>query len=212
MMKAVITGDIINSTAIPIEQRPQLLQALDNIVSDLKHLCSMKYEVFRGDSFQILIDQTEWALLVAVLVRAGLRMNTPKNSKLIWDARVAVGVGNVEFVADQIVASDGEAFQLSGRAFDELGKQNLVVKTESEPINEELKVSTMFADDIISNWTPAQSFVVFESLAFEKSQKEIAEAQEQSAQNISKISLLAKEKLIRQYINRYHQLITHYKR
>ena len=136
MMKAVITGDIINSTAIPIEQRPQLLQVLDRIVSDLKHLCSMKYEVFRGDSFQILIDQAEYALLVAVLVRAGLRMNTPKNSRLMWDARIAVGVGNVEFIADQIVTSDGEAFQLSGRAFDELGKQHLVVTSESEDLNE----------------------------------------------------------------------------
>ncbi len=207
-MNAVITGDIINSTAVPFEQRATLLQILAQTVNDLKHLSPMKFEMFRGDSFQILIEKAEQALLIAVLVRAGLRKNTPKHSNDTWDARMAIGVGDIEFVANNVVTSDGEAFQYSGRAFDELGKNNLVIKTRWEEVNEELKVSTMFADDVISSWTPTQSFVIFQSLAFHKTQKEIAEQQKQSSQNISKISVLAKEKLMRQYINRYCNLIT----
>ncbi len=207
-MKAVITGDIINSTAIPIGQRAFLLQLLDKIIRDLGHLCSLRYEMFRGDSFQILVDKEELALHIAVLVRAGLRMNTPKEANEIWDARVAIGVGSVDFISDNIITSDGEAFHYSGRALEELGKNNLVVKTRWKNVNEELKVSTMFADDIISNWTPTQSFVIYQSLAFQKNQKEIAKLQKKSSQNISKISLLAKEKLIRLYINRYYDLIT----
>ncbi len=207
-MKGVITGDIINSAAIPIEQRTKLLQQLDGMIKDLAVLSPLQYEVFRGDSFQVIVDKAESALSIGVLIRAGLRKSTPKDAEAIWDARIAIGVSDVEFMARHVVASDGEAFQYSGRAFDELGKRNLIVRTRSENVNEELKVSTLFADDIISNWTPTQSFVVYQSLAFQKTQKEIAMQQRQSAQNISKISMLAKEKLIRSYIGRYRYLIT----
>lgn len=206
-MNAVITGDIISSTSIPFEERKKLLDIFDKIVNDLQSLCELKCEIFRGDSFQILVEKAELALEVAVLIRAGLKMNTPENSKIIWDARVAIGVGEIEFIDDKVITSDGEAFKYSGRAFDELIKTNLTIKTRWDNINEELKLSTLFADDIISNWTEIQAFVVYKSLLLNKSQKEIADEQNKSAQNISKISVNAKEKLIRQYINRYYNLI-----
>lgn len=206
-MNAVITGDIISSTSIPFEERKKLLEIFDKIVNDLQSLCELKCEIFRGDSFQILVEKAELALEVAVLIRAGLKMNTPENSKIIWDARVAIGVGEIEFIDDKVITSDGEAFKYSGRAFDELIKTNLTIKTRWDNINEELKLSTLFADDIISNWTEIQAFVVYKSLLLNKSQKEIAYEQNKSAQNISKISVNAKEKLIRQYINRYYNLI-----
>jgi len=206
-MNAVITGDIISSTSIPFEERKKLLEIFDKIVNDLQSLCELKCEIFRGDSFQILVEKAELALEVAVLIRAGLKMNTPENSKIIWDARVAIGVGEIEFIDDKVITSDGEAFKYSGRAFDELIKTNLTIKTRWNNINEELKLSTLFADDIISNWTEIQAFVVYKSLLLNKSQKEIADEQNKSAQNISKISVNAKEKLIRQYINRYYNLI-----
>ena len=207
-MKAVITGDIINSSAIPIEQRPRLLRELDHIATDLKALSPLEYEVFRGDSFQMVVGKAEAALQIAILIRAGLRKSTPRDTDGTWDARVAIGVGGIEFASRHITASDGEAFQYSGRAFDELGKSCLAVRTRWKSVNEELKVSTLFADDIISNWTPTQSLVIYQSIAFQKTQKEIAELQQQSPQNISKISVLARERLIRSYLTRYHDLIT----
>ncbi|MDY3853231.1 MAG: hypothetical protein SO013_10205 [Prevotella sp.] len=206
-MKAVITGDIINSTSIALNQRAALLQCLETILNELRCLSPLEYEIFRGDSFQIVVEKAESALQIAILIRAGLRHNISQYSHTIWDARLAVGVGDIDFVTNHIVTSDGEAFQYSGRAFDELGKNNLIIKTRWENINEELKVSTLFADEIISNWTPAQAYVVYQSLALKKTQKEIASQQQQSAQNISKLSILAKEKLIRTYINRYQNLI-----
>lgn len=208
-MKAVITGDIINSTSIALDQRAALLQCLETILTELRCLSPLEYEIFRGDSFQIVVEKAESALQIAILIRAGLRHNISQNSHTVWDARLAIGVGGIDFVTNNIVTSDGEAFQYSGRAFDELGKNNLVIKTRWENMNEELKVSTLFADEIISNWTPAQANVVYQSLALKKTQKEIASQQQQSAQNISKLSVLAKEKLIRAYINRYQNLIIH---
>lgn len=206
-MNGIITGDIIDSTSIPIEQRKDLLTAISVISEELQVFSPLKCEIYRGDSFQIVVNRPEKAMLIAILLRAGLKSRVPKGSKQNWDARIAVGIGEIEFISDSILVSDGEAFRLSGREFDELGKRNLAVRTRWEDANEELKISTAFADDIITNWTSSQSLVIYMSLAYQMTQKEIADKLGQSSQNISKLSNVAKEKLIRTYINRCTQII-----
>ncbi|MCE5226757.1 MAG: SatD family protein [Porphyromonadaceae bacterium] len=206
-MNGIITGDIIDSTSIPIEHRKDLLTAISVISEELQVFSPLKCEIYRGDSFQIVVNRPEMAMLIAILLRAGLKSRIPKGSKQNWDARIAVGIGEMEFISDSILVSDGEAFRLSGREFDELGKRNLAVRTRWEDANEELKISTAFADDIITNWTSSQSLVIYMSLAYQMTQKEIADKLGQSSQNISKLSNVAKEKLIRTYINRCTQII-----
>ena len=206
-MNGIITGDIIDSTSIPIEHRKDLLTAISVISEELQVFSPLKCEIYRGDSFQIVVNRPEMAMLIAILLRAGLKSRIPKGSKQNWDARIAVGIGEMEFISDSILVSDGEAFRLSGREFDELGKRNLAIRTRWDDANEELKISTAFADDIITNWTSSQSLVIYMSLAYQMTQKEIAEKLGQSSQNISKLSNVAKEKLIRTYINRCTQII-----
>jgi hypothetical protein len=206
-MNGIITGDIIDSTSIPIEQRKDLLTAISVISEELQVFSPLKCEIYRGDSFQIVVNRPEKAMLIAILLRAGLKSRVPKGSKQNWDARIAVGIGEIEFISDSILVSDGEAFRLSGREFDELGKRNLAIRTRWDDANEELKISTAFADDIITNWTSSQSLVIYMSLAYQMTQKEIADKLGQSSQNISKLSNVAKEKLIRTYINRCTQII-----
>ena len=206
-MNGIITGDIIDSTSIPIEHRKDLLTAISVISEELQVFSPLKCEIYRGDSFQIVVNRPEKAMLIAILLRAGLKSRVPKGSKQNWDARIAVGIGEMEFISDSILVSDGEAFRLSGREFDELGKRNLAIRTRWDDANEELKISTAFADDIITNWTSSQSLVIYMSLAYQMTQKEIADKLGQSSQNISKLSNVAKEKLIRTYINRCTQII-----
>lgn len=206
-MNGIITGDIIDSTSIPIEHRKDLLTAISVISEELQVFSPLKCEIYRGDSFQIVVNRPEMAMLIAILLRAGLKSRVPKGSKQNWDARIAVGIGEIEFISDSILVSDGEAFRLSGREFDELGKRNLAIRTRWDDANEELKISTAFADDIITNWTSSQSLVIYMSLAYQMTQKEIADKLGQSSQNISKLSNVAKEKLIRTYINRCTQII-----
>ena len=206
-MNGIITGDIIDSTSIPIEHRKDLLTAISVISEELQVFSPLKCEIYRGDSFQSVVNRPEMAMLIAILLRAGLKSRIPKGSKQNWDARIAVGIGEMEFISDSILVSDGEAFRLSGREFDELGKRNLAIRTRWDDANEELKISTAFADDIITNWTSSQSLVIYMSLAYQMTQKEIADKLGQSSQNISKLSNVAKEKLIRTYINRCTQII-----
>ncbi|MFC4665820.1 hypothetical protein [Falsiporphyromonas endometrii] len=206
-IKGVITGDIVSSSHIRLELRKKLLVAMREIAEDLKSLSDLKIEFFRGDSFQILVEQPEKTLLAAVLFRAGLISRTPEKSKQHWDARISIGVGEVNFLADDIVVSDGEAFQFSGKGMDNMKKRRLVLHTRWVPINEELSISTAFADDVISGWTQAQAEAIYLALLHDIPQKEIASQIEKTPQTVSKLLSYAKEDLIKKFLERYQYLI-----
>ena len=207
-IKSVITGDIIESSAIQVEYRSLLLESVHKIADEVSGIEPIKIEFFRGDSFQMVIDNPENAMKVAVLLRAGLKSHTPEECNKPWDARLSLGVGSISYHATNIVVSDGEAFQYSGRKLDEMGKRRLIVKTRWSDANEELQVSTAFADEVISSWSVSQSQATYQALLYNTSQKDIAHKLQKSAQNISKLLSAAKIALIQMYIDRYHNLIS----
>ena len=207
-IKGVITGDIIESSAIQIKYRDFLLKSIREIADELSVIEPLRIEMFRGDSFQAVIDSPENAMKIAVLLRAGLKGHTPKECKKPWDARLSIGVGTISYHADNTVLSDGEAFQYSGRTLDEMGKRRLVVKTRWADVNEELQVSGAFADEVVSSWSVPQSQAAYQALLYNISQKEIANKFQKSAQNISKLLGAAKLNLVQMYIDRYHKLIS----
>ncbi|MFI3240119.1 MAG: SatD family protein [Bacteroidales bacterium] len=202
-IKGVITGDIINSRKISDELRNRFLDIIQNLGDKLSYLSlgNIQSEIYRGDSFQILIEDVSESLKIAVLLRSKLR-------EYDLDARLAIGIGNISFNNSSVVTSDGEAYINSGKCFDSIGKNRLVILTPWDEVNEELKVSTAFADNIISKWTPTQSKVMFISISEDNIQKEIAYKMGKSVQNINKILMTARESLIKDYLNRYTQLIS----
>lgn len=207
-MIAIITGDIIDSTMVPIDKRKRLISVIKEAISYVSKFSPLKYEIFRGDSFQLVIEQPEKSLLMAILLRAYLRKSTPKDCKNSWDARLAIGIGGITFQSTDIASSDGEAFQLSGRGLDNIGKKNLGIFTNWEDINEEMKISTIFADDIISNWSISQAETIIESIGENHIQKEIAAKFGKTQQAVNKILISAKDNLIKMYIKRFETIIS----
>lgn len=90
-IKGVITGDIIESSAIQIKYRDFLLESIREIANELSVIEPLRIEFFRGDSFQTVIDSPENAMKIAILLRAGLKGHTPKECKKPWDARLSLG-------------------------------------------------------------------------------------------------------------------------
>lgn len=94
-MKAVITGDIINSrkvaSALWMEDLKGILNAYGNEPKD--------WEIYRGDSFQLVVDPRD-ALEIALLIKA-----TIKQHKSL-DVRMAIGIGNVDYSADKVTESN----------------------------------------------------------------------------------------------------------
>lgn len=210
-MKGVITADVVGSTQIKIEDRgtlPALLRELIREIAQCRPELKLQVDIFRGDSFQVWVEKPECAPLVALLLRAGLRMSALRAGEQQLDARISVGIGDVAYRDAQVSQSDGEAFVLSGRGFDQLGKQQrLMVQTPSETANEELRVETAFVDDIVSNWSALHSKIMYQALLREMSQGELAEKNNTSQQNVRKRLEKAKAKLIRMYLDRVASLI-----
>ena len=206
-MKGIITGDIVDSSQIRPQNRRELLNCLNTMGDELQCISPFKMELFRGDSFQLLIEDPCAAMRIAILLRAGLIHHTPNKEDGMWDARISLGIGNVEFLSEDIVTSDGEAFQYSGRQLDVMGKQRLAVKTPWKEANDELELSTSFIDDIINGWSSKQAGMIYLTLRQDLPKKEVAKIIGTSVQNVRNVLSSAKEPLVKKYLDRYHQII-----
>ena len=206
-IKAVITGDIVRSEQIELNKRDLLLHVLQETVESLQNKSPMSMELFRGDSFQIVLEKPEMSLEVASMLRAGLKSNTPADSFGVWDARISIGIGTIDYLGDRVVTSDGEAFRLSGRGLDAMEKSRLVIKTCWQEVNEELDAGLAFVDDLITGWSVNQAKAIFLSMGKGLSQSNIANSIAKSQQNVSKTLTSAKESLLVRFSARFETII-----
>lgn len=152
-MISVITGDIIKSRTIrqPEVWLSSLKQALKTIQKD-----ESKWEVYRGDSFQMEINTIEDSYKTAIYLKACL-----KSIKGL-DVRLAIGIGDKSFEGQKITESNGEAFLFSGETFETLKKEkvNLKIRTSDENLNRELNLYFKFAMIVTDNWTTNSAEIV----------------------------------------------------
>ena len=209
MIKGVITGDLVDSTNIAAKWRQTVVNALHKCVAESLPLTPIKLDMYRGDSFQVLVDNPEYVLAIGIALRAKLKAETPDKQNL-WDARLSVGVGEISFESSNIVTSDGEAFRLSGRSFDHIGKKRLTIANPWSDFNNEIELVTRFADDVITSWTAKQAKVVYQSMLFPKLQKDLAEELGMTRQNFNYHWSSARGQLILDYIEYFKSLISKY--
>ncbi|MBP0903292.1 transcriptional regulator [Mariniflexile gromovii] len=145
-MVSIITGDIVRSKKFknPEIWLTPLKDALTKTGIDKKY-----WEVFRGDSFQIEIEDNQRAFHIATYIKACVK--TVKG----LDVRMAIGVGNKAFEGKIITESNGEAFQFSGDTLEELKKEktNLKIKSRYLFLNEELNLYFKLALITMDNWS-----------------------------------------------------------
>lgn len=204
---AIITGDIVDSTKMVAEERNSMLRMLQSLPVLLLPLAKFDLEIFRGDSFQIRVGRSVDSLKVALAIRSHIRSFKFAEHNRQWDARLAIGIGTLEYENGSLATSDGEAYRASGRGLDSIGKNRLTIETPWEEVNKELRVSTAFADDIITGWTQSQSRVMFQSLTTGLSHAEIGDILGISRQMVDKALRSGKEDLMNLYLDRFAELI-----
>ncbi|MFF5383913.1 SatD family protein [Pedobacter suwonensis] len=141
-MICIITGDIIGSRKIKDSWLSDLKTAL-KVVSD--H--SGKWEIYRGDSFQLEVGP-ENAIKTAAYLKACIKVNKPA------DVRMGIGIGAIKTKRKKLSESSGDAFVYSGAAFDSLkqAKVNLAVKTDSADFDEEINVLIKLSLIAMDSW------------------------------------------------------------
>lgn len=188
---AVVTGDIVKSSRLP---RARFREVQDVIRSGGVELqkqfplgTAFQIQLFRGDSWQLLVPDPGHALRLALYLRAYVRAESHG-----VDTRFAIGVGPVDNLPEGNVSDGrGEAFRISGELADDKRSSRMKfglfrqdrsssasdysrVLLEDEPDRnmsfgittdhldgwwEEYSVSTLLTvlDVTASRWTPAQA-------------------------------------------------------
>src|SRR5688572_7677933 len=160
---AVLTGDVIDSTKLSVSEREKFDKLLHQGLTEIAG--KNNFEIFRGDSFQVLLTNPDQALKTAIQLRCWLRKQhiyeqsqignskgkikakaqpiTSSYKKGIIDARLSIGIGSVSYKSKNIKTSDGEAFQLSGRALDNPKNKNarIMIATPDAALNDHLEVT-----------------------------------------------------------------------
>src|SRR5690606_28096278 len=111
-MVAILTGDIADSRKL--KNQDEWLVPLKELFSETEGSYPMKWEIYRGDSFQAEISNPEEALMTALRIKAAIK--SIKAEKL--DVRIAIGIGRKEYQGERITESNGEAYINSGEKFE----------------------------------------------------------------------------------------------
>ena len=160
-MVAVITGDIIDSKKnAPRVWLTPLKKELNAIGKTPK-----TWEIYRGDSFQVVINKAEDALLIAMKIKASLKAVKGIN------VRMAIGIGKRTYNAAKVTESNGTAFVNSGEKFEMLKqeKQDLAIKSDSDQFDYEMNLYLKLALVAMNNWTVNTAEIV--SVAMENPDK-----------------------------------------
>jgi len=167
-MIAIITGDIINSSKVNPQNWLKVLKKELNAVGKSPSV----WQVYRGDSFQLQIENPEKALIHAVRIKAALKLISP------LDIRMSIGIGTKDYDAPKITESNGSAFENSGDRFENLKKEklNLAIKTPWEEFDKEMNLYLKLCLIIMDNWTANAAHIMKLSLENpELSQQQLGE-------------------------------------
>lgn len=204
-IRAVLTGDIVNSTKIGKVNERKLLKSLQQVLE--AHL----FEFYRGDSLQVFIKEPKQALQIALLCRTAGMSITQNNLVASSDVRFSIGIGLVNTPVKTLGNAKGEAFVLSGRAFDEIlhTDTRLVISTANSLANSGLQVIADYINAIFKVMTSKQAAVIFELLKGE-SQQQVAAKMKKSKSTINQRVSAGRwpeiEKLLQQYENIINQI------
>jgi hypothetical protein len=193
-MVAVLTGDIINSREGRVTD---WLPKLKAVLNRYGH-SPQEWEIFRGDSFQLLTPPRE-ALSAAIQIKAAIKQ-TPTH-----DVRIAIGLGEETHKAQKITESNGPAYVRSGDRYDSMKKQTLAIKSNQSQWDQSLNLMLSLALLTANNWSPTVAEVITTAIENpDKTQKELARLLSKSQSSVSEaLKRGGYEEIMN--LNRYYQ-------
>jgi len=165
---AVLTGDVVNSSALSLEKREgligQIRSTYDELQSFFPGALPLPLSVYRGDGWQMLVPAAGKALAIALSFRSLFLFRTalPRKKEKSLDLRLAIGIGGVDFIpADAPQEGDGLAFRCSGRALEEMrAPQRMAFSFPDSPSEPALAVVVELVDALFMGWTSGQARAV----------------------------------------------------
>jgi hypothetical protein len=172
---AVITGDIVASSRLAVSERMRLLKVMAEssrlVRGFMGKALPLEVDVFRGDSWQMLVTDPPRSLRAGLLFRALLRA---KMESLHFDTRLAIGIGTADLIPRRRVSEGtGEAFRRSGLALDGMKKRRMSFSFPEAATEGELDAIVHLLDGLATGWTDRQARAMVGAMRG-KTQKEIS--------------------------------------
>lgn len=216
---AILSGDLINSS----DYEPATLKAVVKVLKKEFSAIEKQYpnevltfSIYRGDSFQGVIENPRLALSIALQIKAAVsavtnKKEVSKSAIPVAGIRISIGIGEAEYQKNALEESNGEAFQFSGRTLDVMKSEGMkmALTTANKDVNAEFKVQLKFLDATTDRWSIASAEVVYYLLKGFKEQEIAKElSRSQAAINLRKKAAGWEE--IKLLLERYHQVAQQY--
>lgn len=203
---SVLTGDVINSRNI--SDKIHFINTINEVFRETENrlLINNPIQISRGDSFQTLLKKPSDSLKAILLIKSGLMSKSPEN--FLYNVRISVGIGSVEFPHDNINIANGKAFELSGIVLESMKKKGVEISivTLNPKINKALEILNLMLETIINKWSKKNAEVVYLSLLHDLNQIEIAQKLKISQSAIQQRLVSANFKVIISYINFFENI------
>ncbi len=193
MKYIVISGDIVSSSSLRMEDRKFVVERLHFLLKELKEEFGIYGRILKGDYIECVTSEVSLGLQVALAIKSFIRslhinLNTyPRNDNRIRQfkihgIRLAMGYGGLSRFNPEEDIIDGEAIYLSGRAISgetTHSKERIVIKNTlffvsgNEVLNKNFKPLLSLLDILLSKATARQCEVLYLKL-MDHTEEEIA--------------------------------------
>lgn len=163
---AVLTGDVVGSSKLDDATRRLLPDALKKASKAARSLFGntipLDADIFRGDSWQLVVSDAKLGLRVALFFRAHLRGNSPG---IGLDTRISIGIGQIKFLPKQQVSQgDGPAFRESGKMLESMPKSRRLALSIADSEMPGVVSVVALIDVLMVRWTEKQALAVVGAL------------------------------------------------
>jgi hypothetical protein len=149
---AILTGDLIGSTTASSAAVEATMQIIAHCATQIGQQAD--FTRFRGDGWQMRVDQPGDCLWACLLILARLRTDPQA-----LGCRIAVGIGEEVPCPDarDLSTAMGPAFTASGRALDRMKPDELLALDGLPSIDPFRKLAFTVAADLAGRWTTGQA-------------------------------------------------------
>ncbi|WP_417242548.1 hypothetical protein [Celeribacter sp.] len=182
---AVLTGDLVGSTALGPQKIEQAFEALKDCAEMQAAWMgdSLHFTRHRGDGWQVALTAPKYALRSALAFRAALRSLGRE-----FDSYIGIAEGEIgATISMDLNDATGSAFVASGHLLDKVSQLSTTEKMAYGQ-NKALNAVVVLADHISQGWTPAQASAILPYLKTldDPSFTDVAKALGKSRQSITK--------------------------
>src|SRR5690606_9472623 len=181
MNYSVISGDIVSSTSLSVEDSKFVEENLKNLLNDLKQEFNVYGRIIKGDYLECVVPNAAEGLQVALAIKSFVKaipIETKKYKKednrvkqfKIHGIRLAIGYGELSRFNPEEGVIDGEAIYLSGREISgetTYNKERIVIKntlffaSKNEDLNKNFQPLLALLDVLFSKATSRQCEVLY---------------------------------------------------